>query len=409
MTIYSTILVALDGSHDSLAGADLALKISKKLKCRLLAAHVYDARIHDTRFREMEPGLPPEYRQEHALKKLRKAHDSLMTDGFQAMSKGYMEEFISSAQQSGVNVEEVAVAARNYVGILQLIREHGVDLVVLGATGLGAQRDGMLGSTATRVLRGASCDVLISRHMNSERIGPALVGVDGSNNALTALRKGSKLASHLGMQLHVAAAYDVAFHHTVFKTMANSFSADRQREIGLDKQEALHGKLIDESLAALYQDFLERAAQQATSWGGEPVAKLIRGKAYRALTDYAGESHADLVVLGRFGHNREEVSDIGSNAEAVVRLSPCSVLVTVGEEKQQAVEQHPQSAQLDWDPEALARLERVPSFAQSMARQGVEDYVRSVGKSRVTAPLFQEAAQRFGMIGGSRSEEENGE
>ena len=55
--MYSTILVALDGSDHSLAGGDLAVALAQRVGSGILAAHVYDAAIHTTRFREMEPGL----------------------------------------------------------------------------------------------------------------------------------------------------------------------------------------------------------------------------------------------------------------------------------------------------------------------------------------------------------------
>ena len=81
---------------------------------------------------------------------------------------------------------EVVAEGRNYVEILRAARERGADLVALGAQGLGAQDDRMLGSTATRVLRGAACDVLIVR--GEAPAGPLLVGVDGSPDAIASSR-----------------------------------------------------------------------------------------------------------------------------------------------------------------------------------------------------------------------------
>ena len=81
--------------------------------------------------------------------------------------------------------------------------------------------------------------------------------------------------------------------------------------------------------------------------------------------------------------------------------------MTSGEEKQAVKQEDLQGSQLDWNPEALSRLERVPPFARSMARLGVEEYVRSRGKTKVTAALFQEAAQMFGMTGDDTMGKEN--
>jgi len=393
---YTKILVALDGSDDSLAGGSLALALAASCGAGLRAAHVYDTRIHSTRFQEMEPGLPPQYRAGESLGKLRREHDSLMTDGFRALSLGYMEEFLSEAARCGVTVSEEAVEGRNYVGLLELLGREGFDLVVLGATGLGAQRDGMLGSTVLRVLRRAPCDVLIARAKTPGCSGrPAIACTDGSNRSGSALRKAAAVAASLAMELHLFAAYDVEFHKTIFKTMARSLSATRQREIGLDRQEAVHEELIDKSLEALYSTFLQDGARGLVLPEGEVQTCLRPGKAYRAIVDYAHETEAGLVAVGRFGHNFEPFSDIGSNAEAVTRLAPCHVLVCNGGAglPRAGIEREP----IRWEDEALQRLERIPSSVRPMARKAIEQQARANGARVVTLEILEAAAGRFGM------------
>ncbi|MFQ5595751.1 MAG: PCP reductase family protein, partial [Anaerolineae bacterium] len=90
--------------------------------------------------------------------------------------------------------------------------------------------------------------------------------------------------------------------------------------------------------------------------------------------------------------------DIGSNAENLLRLAPCHVLLvgrtftpTWAETRQVVVES------LAWTPEALERLDRVPDFARGMARKAIEDYARQQGTEVVDDQLVQEARRRFGM------------
>ncbi|MEW6521797.1 MAG: universal stress protein [Thermodesulfobacteriota bacterium] len=325
---YKRILVALDGSEDSLAGARLVLELAEGLGSEVRAAHVYDTAIHNSRFREIEPGLPRQYQAPASMGRLRKEHNSLMSEGFMALSLGYMEDFLSRARQCGVIATEKAAAGRNYLGILEMLREEEFGLAVLGATGLGAQQDGMLGSTAVRVLRRAPGDILIARAARRETPGKVIMAcVDGSLPAAAAMRKAVKLACAMHGELHLFSAYDTAFHRTIFKTMARSLSVERQREIGLDRQETVHEELIDKSLQSLYGSYVDKAAREAVLAMPDVQSCLRPGKAYRAIVDYAAEIEADLIVLGRYGHNYEEVSDIGSHAEAVARLAPCSVLV----------------------------------------------------------------------------------
>ncbi|MDW7710169.1 MAG: universal stress protein [Deferrisomatales bacterium] len=390
--MYSTVLVALDGSPDSRAGASLSLEVARHLGCSLVAVHVYDAAIHDARFREMEPGLPGRYREPGVLDELRRSHDGLMGEGFRALSHGYLEGFLAEARDAGVSAVEAVARGRNYVELLRLARDRGVGLLVLGAQGLGAQGDGQFGSTAARVLRGAPCDVLLAR-AGAPR-GPVLAGVDGSPGAETALRRAAAWSGLLGAALEVAAAYDPELHRTIFRVMGRALPLERQMEVGLDRQEELHDRIIDDGLGALYRSFLGEAGALARRLGREPGEVLLRGKAYRALVDRAVAVGAGLAVLGRFGHNREEGSDLGSHAEAVARLAPCHVLVAAapgggggpspGEE-------------LPWEPGAAARLGRVPPVARAMARRVVEDAARAAGEGTVTAEAFDQVARRLGM------------
>jgi len=390
---FARILVALDGSADASAGAALALALARAHRAQVFACHACDVAIHAARFREMEPGLPTDYQQNETMRRLREAHGPLMGEGFQSLAKGYLDGYLAEARRRGIAADGRVAEGRNYAVLLGLARELRADLAVLGAHGLGAVGDGRLGSTAGRVLRGAAADVLIARAPNGA--GPVLAGVDGSPEALAAVDRAASIAQALGCPLQVAAAYDPDLHKAVFGAMARSLSPERQAQVGLSRQEALHKTFIDDGLAKLYQGFLDQAAARAAALGARPTALLLRGKAYRVLTDHAGAIGARLMVVGRFGHHRG-TADIGSNAEAAAHLAPCSVLVTApAADSAQPVE----GSELAWDAEALARLERIPAFARPMAKQGIEQHVRARGGQRVTLEDVREVGSRMGMSG----------
>jgi len=400
-TLYKTILLALDGSPDSLAGGRLAVALSRHLGCEIACIHAYDERIHDTRFREMEPGLPERYQEPDHLEQLRASHGALMTEGFAALSRGYLEAFLGEARKAGAAVHDLVQKGRNYTVLLEKIETGAFDLAILGATGLGAQGDGLLGSTATRVLRRATCDVVVARGVPWEG-RPLVVGIDGSDNGLLAARKGVTWARALGGGLELAAAYDPGLHRTVFATMGQSLSPERQAEVGLERQQELHEELIDDGLRRLYEVFLQQAVAATHRLGADPRPHLVQGKAYRALAALAIERQAGLLAVGRFGHHREAGTDVGATAEAVARLAPCSVLVVSGAppgpaQAREAGSETGTAHALPWDPEALARLERIPSFARAMARRAVEERVRAAGGARVGVSDFAQAAEAFGM------------
>lgn len=352
----------------------------------------------------MEPGLPEEYQHEDALADLRDEHKSLICGGLQALSRGYMDSFVDDVRGAGVPATALEAEGRNYARILQLAGERGVDLIALGAHGLGALEDGLLGSTATRVLRKAQCDVLIGRRL--PRGGGVLAGIDGSRHAEEAARKAEFWSRALDGPLTLGAAYDPSFHVQVFEAMARSLSDARQQEVGLSKQEELHADLIDEGLGTLYQGFLDRATRAARDRGNEAEEVLLRGKAYRAIVDQASRSEADLIVVGRYGHHRHDGALLGSNAEALVRTAAANVLVTApAPGADEGSSASAERADMPWDEEAVARLERVPSFARPVARRAVEAHVRERGGSRVSLEDFRQVARSMGM-GDARSEDE---
>lgn len=392
--MYSRILVALDGSRWSRAGGSVAIELARRVGAELFAVHVYDAGIHSLRFQEMEPVLPKRYRKQDTLKDLRDSHGRLMFEGFEAMSHGYMEDFVERAGKMGVPVRAVRREGRNYLTLLELIREFDVHLAVLGSFGLGRIPGGEIGSTVLRVLRGADCDVLVARRrFRGKRL---IVGIDGSGEALFALQRAAIWARAFDRDLDLTAVYDPFFHDQVFKIMAASFSPERQEEVGLVKQEELHEQIIDDGLGQLYRVFLEQAASQMRAAGFEAATHLQQGKAYRVLADTGKQPGVDMVVVGRFGQHREEGTALGSNSEAVVRLCRTNVLVARAAPRTQGASVSA-GPPLEWDPAAEKLLEAVPAFARPMARSGVERAVRARGGDRVTENDVQELAERMGM------------
>lgn len=395
--MYQTILIGLDGSDQSLIGGRIGLRLALACGAELIACHVYGARLHDDRFKDMEPGLEAEYQDQAFLKDLRHSHSNLILDGLLSLSQGYMDDFTAEAKEAGAEIEPINVEGRNFVGLLDLAKERQADLIILGAHGLGRLEDNRMGSTARRVLRSAECDLLIARKTPAgSGIG---VGIDGSPEALAAFRRAIGWAGLLETGLTLAAVYDPVFHNHVFQAMAKTLSPERQAEVGLAKQEELHRKIIDEGLGKLYRSFLDRARAKAQGlgWPGpeQPPAELLQGKVYRAVLDDLQTRAGDLLVMGRHGHHREPGTEIGSNVEAVAELAETNVLITAAGEQ---LDPDPQE-EMTWEPEAEERLSLIPVGPRKMAQRAIEDEAKSQGLATVTLEIFQTVARRFGMGG----------
>ncbi len=59
--------------------------------------------------------------------------------------------------------------------------------------------------------------------------------------------------------------------------------------------------------------------------------------------------------------------------------------------------QEPDSSGPVWTPEALARLERVPSFVRPMAKTSIEEFARENGHTEITTDIMDSARGSFGM------------
>ncbi len=404
--MYDQILVALDGSELSRYAGKAAITVALATGSRIIACHIYGADIHRTRFADMEPGLPEKYQEKESLSELRTAHTRLMDEGFKALSADYVEHFANSCRDWGITVEPVAVEGRSYVGILNLAKKHRCDLIAIGADGLGAVGNGMLGGTTTRILQSAPCDVLVTRCAPGS--GPVLVGVDGSDEALKAVAKAVQLAGAMKKAVHLTAAYDPDFHTSVFNAMVQNLSPENQEKVGLGDQKKLHDDIIDKGLEKLYADFLCEAKNRFNTNGTAIKTFLVTGKAYCALDSQARRSCADLIVISRHGHHRQQPSRLGSNAEGLLRTTSANVLLLggVGDRPDEpklintTAESIPSTTPLSWDSDAQTRLKRVPFFVRNIAKRAVEKAVRQSGKDSVTADDFNSIAAKFGM--GSR-------
>src|SRR2546422_6626060 len=93
---------------------------------------------------------------------------------------------------------------------------------------------------------------------------------------------------------------------------------------------------------------------------------------------WAEEIKPSLLVLARHGAHRIERTELGSQADNLVRLAPCNVLLAgtggVRPEDIPWIEEDG-VAGLPWAPDAEVRILRVPPFAQGIARRAVEEYV----------------------------------
>jgi len=400
---FREVLVPVDNSKYSAWAMEIALQIAGAYRSTVVGNHVYAARLHDQRFRDMEPGLPEEYQEPTILAHQRNLHDTLIEKGLKLISDSYLELLNRHCRERGLAFVGKTPEGKNYAELVQDIEDSRYDLVVMGVRGIGEvwhrgeRRDYVLGSVCERVVRRVSRDVLVVK--NDRPLGGTfVVGIDGSDRSFAALRITLALAEATGATVQAVAAYDPFLHKALFKELEEALTEEAREVFNTEAQKKLHDELVDSGIARLYEEHLQTARRIAEEQGVEIETHLLAGKPYAAVLRHLEKVQPTLLAVGRTGVHADEGLDIGSNAENLLRLAPCHVLL-VGRtftatwaEMRQVIEEG-----LAWTPEALARLERVPNFARGMVRKAVEDYARERGLEVVDEEVMVEARKRFGM------------
>lgn len=324
--MYQKILVAIDNSSHSRLAAGRGIDLARRLGASLVGCHVYAARLHDQRFRQMEGGLPEKYQEPQELQRQRTTHDSLITQGLRLISESYLEALRIQAEGAGIPFSCRTMEGKNYLEIIREARDEGCDLVMLGALGLGAVLRSLVGSVCERVVRGSSGDVWVARGSDPLQAG-IVVAVDGSPWAMSGIKIAASLAGPFDAPLTAVAAYDPYFHQAAFKGIAGVLSEEAGRLFHFQDQERLHGEIIDRGMERVYQSYLQ-AARKGVEEEGLPLdTVLLCGKPFEQVLRFVEDRRPALLVVGRLGSHWIEGLDIGSTAENLARLAPCDVLV----------------------------------------------------------------------------------
>jgi len=450
--VYREVFVPVDNSQHSDWAVDRAIELCRVSGGRVTGNHVYAARLHDVRFRQLETGLPAQFQTPEEIKKQRKIHDKLIEKGLQLIADSFLDQLATRCEKAGVPVTRQLLEGINYEEIVNEVNrgagrlpgligfdpnraagydggakvrsdvklgENGrlvaeeedsaarlvgssnrqYDLVAIGAHGLGRQPFSQLGGVVARALRGIEKDTLIVRDQQPLEGGRFLVCVDGSSYCYKAMREALELARAFHGSLYVCSAFDVEYHHVVFHNIKDVLSVQASKVFKFEEQEELHNNIIDKGLLKLCQANLKRAEVMAKEFPDVPLkTQILIGKPFQVVMQWAEEIKPSLLVLARHGAHRIEGTQLGSQAENLVRIAPYNILLvgTVGVKPEEIpwIEEDG-VAGLPWAPDAEVRILRVPPFAQGIARRAVEEFVIERGGDLVTSQRLDEAIQKL--------------
>jgi nucleotide-binding universal stress UspA family protein len=389
---YQKIYVPLDNSEHSGACIDAAVSLGAAYSAELVGSHVYAARMHERRFRQMEATLPEEYLEDDTLEYQREVHDSLIALGLQLISDSYLDTLERRSREAEVAFSRKTFDGKNWERLVEDINSSDYDLVVMGARGHGVSRSDTVGSVCMRVLRRIRTDTLVVKRPDAFADGtssPIVVALDGSQEAFGALRAAISLGTVYDRPVQAVAAYDPYFHYTVFHSMVEVLSDEAARVFRFEEQERLHEEITDTGLARLYQTQLDVARRVAEQEGVQLETTLLAGRAADELLEYVEHAQPWLLMLGRIGAHSREGMDMGSVTEHLLRFAPCNLLVA-SRRFRPPLDLWAEST-LRWTEEAEGLLGRAPAEFRGAVRLMVQRVAAERGHTVATASLVGEA------------------
>jgi nucleotide-binding universal stress UspA family protein len=139
--MYASIIVALDGSEQSMLALDHARAIAECFRSKLTLVHAFP---HTSDLR-----------------------DSIEYNNLVALRIKKGEEIIETARkllgQTSIEVDEELLEGPAAEAILSAAATHNSDLIVMGSRGIGSLKGIVFGSVSTKISHYAPCPVMVVR------------------------------------------------------------------------------------------------------------------------------------------------------------------------------------------------------------------------------------------------------
>jgi nucleotide-binding universal stress UspA family protein len=278
---FQKILVPVDGSHSCLHAKMFTALIAKKFQSKVTAIHVV---THDF--------MHPELKAQHRLP------PSILHE----IEKAYLKagrKIIRNAEElfreASIEVDARLVTYEDPAEtVLQLVKEEGYDLVVIGNRAKNQAERFSLGSVTEKVARHAECPVLIVKQ--KPKIKKMLAAIDGSKHADKALEYAVQLARKHGSKITLLNVEE-----------AKLFRLEPKVIEGVGKC-----ILCDAAAKIKEVDFDERLEF------GSPAETIIK---------VAKKENYDLIIVGSRGLSSVKRFFLGSVSDDVSMHARCSVLI----------------------------------------------------------------------------------
>jgi nucleotide-binding universal stress UspA family protein len=290
MQPLTPIVAATDFSAAAARAVRRAALIAKQLGAEVHLLHV----VHPL---DLYPGPDPaaDFRANHE-------------QALQAAGKSRLDILAAGLRKDfAIPVVVATRIGRAHTEIADYAADKAAGLVVAGARGESTLLDLLIGSTASRLLRLATCPVLIVKNAEVDPYRSAIAAVDFSPGSIHALELARAVAS--GARIEVLHVYEIEHEERMRQAgMDEAFILDRQARVLQDAENRL-----DIELAGVNDGNITRHVTAAY-----PAA---------AISERARAMRADLIVLGRHGKSGMQELLLGSVSKDMASAADCDVLI----------------------------------------------------------------------------------
>lgn len=191
--------------------------------------------------------------------------------------------------------------------ITELVKELGIDLIMMPTRGRGRFRAALLGSATAKVLHDVECAVWTAAHAEepgytaSPEWRNVVCAIDGTADAARLIRCAGEMASSFGSKVHLV--------HVLPPAPATRMEQYLSRD-------------FDEALKAAARTEIQAMQKDA---GTDFAVCVESGDAANIVAATARKDHADLVLIGR-GILPHFAGRLRTHVYAIVRDAPCPVL-----------------------------------------------------------------------------------
>jgi nucleotide-binding universal stress UspA family protein len=444
-TGHDTILVGIDGSPQSFGALMTAIDLAKRFDKKVEAIAVYDPYLHYTVFNGIVNVLTEKAAKVFRFEEQNQLHEEVIDTGLAQIYQSHLEVAGKMAAEAGVEIHKTLLDGKAFQKILNHARKIEPWLLVVGRTGIhSAKDDTELGSNTENLFRNSPCDILLTTRLEVPELDvraeesirwtaeaeqrmtrvPALVqGIARTAIFRLAVEKGhSVITSDLldeamdrympkGAKAATKLAESIVLEHAQEKSISIC------RKCGVSAVEenpvvcaVCGGKTFQVISPEMVEEIIEGegGAQTETTYDGRKLtwtreakralwtiqdgykrrrtkARIEKAARLRRLETVSLE-FARVIIEEEMG--APLVLPAEGDAAAPVETQDGKKLIARDEKR------NPLLSELEWTPDAVARILRVPAgFMRNRTQQRIEDLAREHGRNPIDLALVEEGIE----------------